>query len=489
MLKGFGSVIGSVLVMSGVTALTVLPTSAPAGPSGGTDSNGTEMVVTAGADQPVDDSMGLQRSRTAPSTTVQRESQASDTSAASSQTTSALSVLRPFRSDSASEEPRGSTQTTRSATASPGNSDDVDALTGDGNDGREQSRSNLDEIDATTPRPSQDRSGAISFAVTGDVLIHSPVARAAATSSGGYDFVPMLGDVAPLISHAAIGICHMETPISRDNSDLSGYPVFSAPHEIAASLADTGYDGCSTASNHSIDQGFDGVTATLDALDEVGLAHAGTARSQEEALGVTTYVVNGRRVAHLSYTYGTNGIPIPAAEPWSVHLIDTDAIVRAAAEVRAAGADGVVVSLHWGQEYHVDPTDEQRRVAAILARSGDIDVIVGHHAHVVQPVEMIDNTLVIWGLGNLLSNQSAGCCTARSQDGVVISFNLVPDGERLRAADVEAHPTWVDRSARYRVVDIASSDGGSEVCASWDRTVETLRARSNIVSIPSSPCG
>ena len=474
MFKGLGSVVGSILVTAGLTALTVLPSSDPSS------------LTADDAGQVVRTSDDLGGSSDGPHTSGPAGGEGPSTTILDGEGSGRVETESSTGGVTTSEQagPRGGTETT-STDAAPAEQQESGA-SDPGPDGQ----SELTDVNPGPVPEGSNQTGddAISFAVTGDVLIHSPVARAASTGTG-YDFVPMFAQVAPLISAADVGICHMETPISADNNDLSGYPVFSAPHEIAQALAASGYDGCSTASNHSIDQGFDGVTATLDALEAAGLAHAGTARSQQESLGVTTYVVKGQRIAHLSYTYGTNGIPIPSEQPWSVQLIDANAIVRAASEVRQAGASAVIVSLHWGQEYQVDPTGEQERVAEALASSGAVDVIVGHHAHVVQPVEFIDDTLVIWGLGNLLSNQGAGCCSARSQDGVVISFRLVSVDGRLRPTGVLAHPTWVDRANGYKVVDIANSPAGSELCASWNRTVETMRDRSNVVEIPSSNCG
>ena len=244
---------------------------------------------------------------------------------------------------------------------------------------------------------------------TGDFLLHMPVQRKALAYGGGstYDFSPMLAQVAGEISAADLAICHMETPLSSDDTGLSGYPVFNSAKEIADAAAAAGYDTCSTGSNHSLDQGAKGVASTLDQLDRVGLGHAGTARSAGEAATPDRHDVAGVQVAHLDYTYGTNGIPVPAGQPWLVNLIDLDRILADAHAAKEAGAEIVVVELHWGLEYQSLPTPEQRLQAGVLADSPDIDLIIGQHVHVVQAAERHGAKYVIYGTGNLLSNQGA----------------------------------------------------------------------------------
>lgn len=265
---------------------------------------------------------------------------------------------------------------------------------------------------------------AITVAVTGDVLPHAPVVAAARTADGSYDFVPLLHGIAGPIGRADLALCHLEVPLARGHRGLSGYPVFNAPPEMAAALAEVGYDGCSVASNHSFDQGVDGITATLDALDDAGLGHAGTARTRRESQRIRTYDVDGVEIAHLSYAYGLNGFVLPEGRAWLVQTIGAKRIRRDARRARRAGADVVLVSLHWGTEYVAQPTPAQRKLAKRLLDDPDIDALIGHHAHVVQPVERIDGKVVVFGLGNLLSNQSSACCAAATQDGVVVELTL-----------------------------------------------------------------
>lgn len=310
------------------------------------------------------------------------------------------------------------------------------------------------------------------FAATGDFLLHMPVQRRGAADAGGsgYSFASMFAQTSSIISGADLALCHMETPVSTDDTGLSGYPVFNAPHEIATDAKAAGWDGCSTASNHSLDKGFAGITSTLDALDAAGLGHAGTARSALEAVTPTIYDVGGVRFGHLSYTYGTNGIPVPSGEPWSINIIDESRILSDAAATKHAGAEFVAVSLHWGNEYQSAPTADQQTLARQLLASPDIDFIIGDHVHVVQPIERIGDEYVAYGMGNFLSNQGAPATPTPSQDGIILQVAVQeqPDGS-FKATKVDYTPTWVDRSDY--VVTLATPQANA---ASYQRTVAAV---------------
>ncbi|HEV2810195.1 MAG TPA: CapA family protein [Acidimicrobiales bacterium] len=335
----------------------------------------------------------------------------------------------------------------------------------------------------TVPRFPPERTATLLFA--GDFLPHTPVV-AAARAPGGHDFTPMLDAVAPVVSAADVALCHLEVAVSGPGDPVSGYPLFSAPSEAPAALAGAGFDGCSTASNHSLDRGFDGLSATLEALDATGIAHSGTGRTEDEATAPAWYDAAGVRVAHLSYTYGTNGIPLPGHAPWSVRLLDAGTVAVDAARARAAGADLVVVSAHWGEEYRQEPTAAQRVVADEVTRSGHVDLVVGHHAHVPQTAERVNGRWVLFGLGNFLSNQSAACCHRAAQDGVVVSVEVGVGGRRWRdGARVERivfTPVRVDRAGGYVVIPVGEALAGGprgtmgddELRTSWQRTVEVF---------------
>lgn len=330
----------------------------------------------------------------------------------------------------------------------------------------------------------------VRIAFTGDTMAHAPVSaqgRANGRAEGlAYDFTPMWERVAPRLTAADLAICHLETTLSPDDTGIAGYPRFRAPREFAEAIAAAGYDGCSVASNHAFDYGATGVEHTASVLDEAGLRHAGTARSPEEALTPVMYEAGGVRVAQLSYTYGLNGYVLPTDRPWLVNLIDVDAILSAAHSAKAAGADVVIVSMHCCTEYRTAPTPEQVDDAHLLLASPDIDLVVGHHAHVVQPIERIGDKYVLYGLGNILSNMYGGpCCPEATRDGVIVEVEFTETSEhRFVASDVTYTPTWIDRDAGLVITPVAdalhdeslSPSARRALEQSWQRTVDAIDA-------------
>ena len=344
----------------------------------------------------------------------------------------------------------------------------------------------------STPVPTRRR---YTIAVTGDILLHMPVtARAAQYASergeGVRDFRPMFDAIRPLLSGADLALCHLETPLSPDGQNLRGNPVFSSAPEIAPAIADAGFDGCSTASNHSYDTGESGVRATLDHLDFAGVRHRGTARTEADRGDPTIYDLGGLRVAHLAYTSFLNGAH--PNDPWMVDLVDRDRIPQVAADAaaaRAAGADFVIVSVHWGNEFVRAPSGSQVDLANALTAIPEVDVVVGHHAHVVQPIERRNGKWVVFGLGNLLSNQHAGpCCPVDSQDGVVVRFTVDVGSDGSKVVGVDFTATQVDREDYSIVpVSVAAFDPAldastrSEYVRSRERTAEAVRSSGTTV--------
>lgn len=281
----------------------------------------------------------------------------------------------------------------------------------------------------------------LTVAASGDLLIHGPVFRRALAYGGGrrYEFRPMFRVIRPLIAGADLALCHMETPLSY--GPPQGYPSFRTPVGLAAGVRATGWDACSTASNHTLDAGQRGVDTTLDVLDRFGVRHAGSYRTRAAARRPTVLEAKGVRVAFLAYTELTNGQPVP--HPWTLNLARAHRIVRDARRARRAGADAVIVNLHWGAEYRGAPTRAQRSLADALTRSKYVTAVVGQHVHVVQPIRWIHGKPVVFGEGNLLSNQTAACCPAGSQDGLIALLDLRVGGSGVRALRVRYLPTYV----------------------------------------------
>ncbi|MFJ2592900.1 CapA family protein [Streptomyces erythrochromogenes] len=273
---------------------------------------------------------------------------------------------------------------------------------------------------------------------TGDIIPYPSIIQRAgddAGQAGEYDFRKILAGVKPLVSAADLAICHHEIPYGRPGGPYTGYPTFKAPHQLADALKDAGYDGCSTASNHTLDDGYEGLARTLEHLDRVGIPHVGSARSEEEAKAPALLSAGGAKVAQLSYTYGTNGIPLPRDKPWAVNLIDKDRIIADARAARAGGANVVVLSVHWGTEWQTAPDEQQQELAQALTASRsadglpDIDLIIGTHNHVPQPYEKINGTWVVFGMGDQVAS-FVPADKLRGNQSSVPRFTFAPAADR-----------------------------------------------------------
>jgi poly-gamma-glutamate capsule biosynthesis protein CapA/YwtB (metallophosphatase superfamily) len=308
---------------------------------------------------------------------------------------------------------------------------------------------------------------------SGDLLPHRSVVERArsygARSGHPYDFRPMFAAIRPIVSAADLAVCHLETPLSPSGHDLSGYPTFNAPPQLAAAIRYAGYDACSTASNHSMDRGAPGVAGTLRVLDKARLRHAGMARRPREA-HATLLTVRRVRVAMLSYTYGLNGFRLPRGRPWLVNLLSPGRILADAKAARRAGSQFTVVFLHWGQEYRSAPTPAQRELAAQLLADPSVDLILGHHAHVVQPVRRIHGKWVAFGMGNSLSAQSAACCPASTQDGMLLQVTVVANNGHLVVDEVRYTPTWVEHPS-YRIRSVVEALAGGSASPAMRATL------------------
>ena len=277
----------------------------------------------------------------------------------------------------------------------------------------------------------------------------------------GYDFTPMLAGLAPIVGSADLAICHLETPIAPTGEAFSTSPKYGVPAEIADAIADAGYDRCSTASNHTYDKGSAGIDRTVNVLESRGIAQSGMARTPEEILP-RLFEVNGVEFCHLSYTFSYNGLSLPEDEAWRSAIIDPKRIIADAQAARSLGAQVVLVSVHWGAEGIHEPTQFQRSVADEITASGLIDLVIGHHAHVVQPIEQINGTWVIFGLGNILSNlPTSDRWPAASQDGAVVTVTVtVGDDGKPTVNRPVVHPTWVDKDAGWIVLPVMEALGG-----------------------------
>ena len=339
---------------------------------------------------------------------------------------------------------------------------------------------------ATTTPPTTttvaSRDGVVTMEFSGDVLIHRPIVARALANGGGatYDFVPMFARIAPLVSSVDLGVCHFETPVAPPGEELSGHPIYGIPREIAPALAKSGFDRCSTASNHTLDRGLKGIDATVATLEAAGIASSGMARTPDES-EPHVFTVNGIRFSQLAYTWGFNGLIMPKGQEWRAKLLDADRIVADAQTARARGAEYVFVNFHWGQERSWRITDEQHALAQAVTASGAVDLIVGEHVHVLQPIEQVNGRWVIYGMSNLISNLPGGDAgwPASSQDGAVFTLTVTrKPGGGFDTSRPVVHPTWVDHDGyliRLVLDDLADPSTPPGVATDLRRSLERTR--------------
>jgi len=308
----------------------------------------------------------------------------------------------------------------------------------------------------------------VTLAMTGDLLLHPEIIQQAREDGGGaMDFFPMLAAQQPYIQGADIGICHMETPLAPEDGPFSNYPAFSVPPQVLPAIVQTGYDACTTASNHTLDQGTEGLNRTLDDLDAAGLVHDGSYRTEQDSKNPVIINTPKARVGLISVAYDWNGFE--PDYPWQTFRIDTDLIKAKAKAAKAAGADLVVVAMHAGEEYQSTPNAEQKNAAKTLLADPDIDLLYGHHVHVVQPMEKINGKWAIYGLGNNIAAQGSEITGTR--DGLLVRVQFSQDAAGTwTTSDVAWVPSYQDLYSPYRWCAL----GGGNVCSSPSEDADNL---------------
>ena len=311
---------------------------------------------------------------------------------------------------------------------------------------------------------------------SGDILMHKPLLDRALANGGGrrYDFAPFFREIRPYVAGVDFGLCHLETPLGPGRPTT--YPLFKTPPALARSVRQSGWDACSTASNHSLDKGQRGIDTTVKALDKRGIAHTGSFESKRDRRRPTILRVQGVKVGFVSYTDATNGIPSP--HPWSVNrygaakpIPGAKRILRDVRRTDRAGADAVIVQLHWGAEYARSPNFSQVRVAKRLAKDRRVTAIVGQGPHVVQPIRLVKRKFVVFSEGNLVSNQRAATGQpAATQDGLIALLEMRARGNRVSVRRVRYVPTWV-RPGDFTVLPAKPGAGRAALRRSYRRTV------------------
>ena len=245
----------------------------------------------------------------------------------------------------------------------------------------------------------------MSLVAVGDTLIHGAVFLDAKIGVDTYDFSGMIADVKPLIEKYDIKYFNQESIIGGKNLGISHYPLFNSPDEIGDAMVDLGFNMVTTANNHTFDKGETGILYTNEYWKKKGIIHAGTYSSLEERDKVNVYEQNGIKYGLLSYTTVTNGMSAPAGKDYLVNVYSDELAKKDIEGLKKENVDVIIVAMHWGEEYVVDPVDEQKEIAQYLSSLG-VNLIIGTHPHIIEPVGYIDDTLVIYSLGNFISGQS-----------------------------------------------------------------------------------
>jgi poly-gamma-glutamate capsule biosynthesis protein CapA/YwtB (metallophosphatase superfamily) len=340
----------------------------------------------------------------------------------------------------------------------------------------------------TQPLPARPERTSVTVVMNGDLLWHNTLWFGAREDArrrrhGGYDFAPLLAGMKPVIASADLAICHEEVPLARPGGPYRNFPLFAVPPQVVLAIAGTGYDVCTTASNHAVDQGFTGLKHTLDEFDRAKIAHVGTARSKIEAERPMIFTTKqGVKIAIVAATFSLNGLPMPEGKPWAVQRLSAESLLRQAHRARTAGADIVLAAVHLGTEYSTSENAQQVKLAWALTASPDVDLVYMHHAHVVQPWSKVNKKWVLYGVGNTVAQHAANA--PRGSEGATgrFTFTRVGDG-RFTVSKAEYIPTLVTRyqpgrpARLYRVSTALKTTNGSF----RDRLLDAQRRTSAVV--------
>lgn len=293
----------------------------------------------------------------------------------------------------------------------------------------------------------------INLIAAGDIMFHLPQIRAAYDEEKKtYDFSSTFKYVEEYIGKADIALANFETVTAGKENKFTGFPRFNTPKETLLAIKEAGFNILSTANNHSLDQGKKGIIGTIEAIEEYGLKNIGTYK--EPGQNILIEEVKGIKLGFLSYTYGLNGLDsLLTAEELSymVNIIDEEKIKEDIEKTKELGVDLTVVFIHWGHEYHREPSECQVALGEKMIEWG-ADIILGSHPHVIQKSQIINkdgkDKFIIYSMGNFLSNQRYETLkNSYTEDGVMINLNIEKDlgsGDTI-IKNIEYIPTWVNR--------------------------------------------
>lgn len=372
---------------------------------------------------------------------------------------------------------------------------------------------NNNNQDAIVVNVPEDSSTSVSLVMVGDNLIHSSVYKDAKRLAGGngYDFKPIIEYIKEKVQNYDLAYYNQETVLGGSELGVSDYPTFNSPQEAGDAMLDAGFNIVSLATNHTMDRGEKAVLASNKYWKE----HAddalavGTYSSEEERNKVQIREKNGIKYAMLSYTYGTNGIPVPKGKDYLVNVWPTDLslndpsrdkeyqaykeqVKKDIAAVRDQ-VDVLMVAMHWGVEYTHNPTEYQKDSAKFLA-DNNVDIIIGAHPHVIQPVTWIGDTLVVYSLGNFVSAQLQDQ-NYNKMVGLMTSLNItktVKDGKssiKINNVQNELIFTYYNKASwsNFKVIPFSNENIGKylpnykSVYETYKKVVQKMDENMNVV--------
>ncbi|WP_430934774.1 CapA family protein [Saccharicrinis sp. 156] len=277
----------------------------------------------------------------------------------------------------------------------------------------------------------------VSLVFMGDVMGHGTQIKSAFNpETKQYSYDGCFKYVSNIFEDADFAIANLEVTLA--GPPFEGYPQFSSPDALAVAMKDAGIDVMVTANNHCVDRGKQGLERTIDVLDSLHIPHTGTFKDETENQRNNPLLLqkNGIKIAVINYTYGTNGIPV--TKPNVVNFLDKDVIVRDIKKAKNLKPDKIIAFVHWGLEYQTLPNAEQKMFNDYFKENG-VDVVIGSHPHVLQPIQYEKDHFVVYSLGNFISNQR----TAPRDGGVIIRLELTKTGNKTEVSDAGYYLTWV----------------------------------------------
>ena len=297
----------------------------------------------------------------------------------------------------------------------------------------------------------------MSLVAVGDCLIHGAVYMDARTGTDSYDFSGMIELVGPYISKYDLKYYNQETIIGGKKLGVSHYPRFNSPEEIGDNMVSLGFNLVSLANNHSLDKDEVGILNSNEYWKTKDVVTAGTYSSSEERNDIKVYEKNGIKYAFLAYTTTTNGLTIPKGKEYLLNVY-SDEQAKEDIDKMKDKVDVIIVSMHWGEEYVFEPTSSQKEIAKYLSSLG-VNLIIGSHPHVVEPVGFVGDTLVIYSLGNFLSGQRP--MGIDKTIGLMVGMDIVVKNKKVTFENIDKSLLYTystTSDTKYKVYPFESLD-------------------------------